>query len=180
MRYIFFLFLITLVGACSHKHQEHYYQKNAFYDIKKFYVSYESLEKQFVRITDTNQIMQLNTILNTGCDKLSDCLDNEYYYHKKYKENPCIVVRLEDYFIREFAIWSDNSYVELSYEGGDGPYYYRSYSTKLKDSLVTYVINTEYFMDENADTILDKNTIDTIRITVSLTGKNLPAPKDIY
>lgn len=180
MRYILFLILVALAGSCFHKQQEYCCQENNCYDIKKIYISYENLQKQFVQITDTMKLIQLNTILNTGCDKLADCPDNEYYYHWKFEENPCIVVILEDYFIREYAIWSDNSYVELSYEGGDGPCYYRSYSAILNDSLVTYAIKTEHLMDEDADTMLDKFTIDTIRVAVSLNGKKLPSPKDIY
>ncbi len=174
-----FLVSTALAVACSYQQQGHDYQEYDYYDIRMVYVSYEMLKKQFVQITDTNQIMQLRTILNTGCDKFMDCLDNEYYYHRQFKENPCIVVKIDDYFIREFAIWDDNSYVELSYEGGDGPYYSRSYSTTLKDSLITYVINTECLMDEDADTMLDKYIIDTIRSAVSLNGKMLPLCRKI-
>ncbi|MCR5425039.1 MAG: hypothetical protein K6E93_09845 [Bacteroidales bacterium] len=179
MKYGIFLLFIAMAIACSHQQQGHACQEHDYYDIKTVYVSYEMLKKQFVQITDTNQIMQLNTILNTGCDKLVDCPDNEYYYHRLFKKNPCFVVRLDDYFIREFAVWDDNSYIELSYEGGDGPYYSRSYSTTVNDSLITYIINTEYLMDEDADTMLDKYTIDTIRSAVSLNGKKLPAPNEL-
>lgn len=178
MKYGIFLILTALTISCSQQ-QEHDYQVYDYYDISITYTSYEMLKKQFVHITDTNKIKQLNTILNTGCNNLADCPDREYYYHRLFKENPCIVVRIDDYFVREFAIWDNNSYAELSYEGGDSPYYSRSYSTTSKDSLITYVINTEYLMDEDMDTTLKKYTSDTTRSAISLNGKKLPAPYEL-
>ena len=167
MRYIIFTIFMALTISCS--------RQQVYYDIRPANISYEILEKQFVQITDTNQIMQLNAILSTGCDDP----DIKYFCHRLYKENPCFVVRLDDYFTREFAIWDDKSYIELSYEGGDGPYYSRSYSTPSKDSLITYVINIEYLIDEYMDTILDEYTIDTIRYAIPLNGKRFPLYRKI-
>lgn len=156
MEYIIFLAITALAISCS-RQLGYNYLEHDYHDVRTVYTSYEMLKKQFLQITDTNKIKQLNTILNTGCDNLAECPDREYYAHRLF-DNPCIVVRIDDYYVREFAIWDNNSYVELSYEGGDSPYYSRSYSTTSKDSLITYVINMEYLMDEDMDTTLE-NTL---------------------
>ena len=163
------IFATVLMTACSNIREQ------CFYEIDMEYVSDESFKNQFVLIHDTNEIKLLNSILNKECSNLESCPDVEYYYHAEFNEEPRIVIMIDDYYVREYALWGDNMHVELSFYGGDGPYHSRGYSYISNDSLITYVIETEYSTDEYVDTtISNEYTIDTTRHATYIKRKTLP------
>lgn len=168
MMYRILSFLVVIISVYSCQHQ------NAYYEISMENILNEAFKERYNPIYDTNQIKLLNAILITEDEYIPENPDIEYFSHKLFFRDPCIVVKLDDYFVREYAVWNDNSYVELSYEGGDGPYYSKGYSYKSKDSLVTYKIEVVWLEDDELDTTLTESTIDTIKSITMLNGKRLP------
>ena len=168
MMYRILIFIVVIISVYSCQH------RNVYYEISMENISNEAFKERFNPIDDTNQIKLLNAILNTGGEFISENPDIEYFSHRDFSYDPCIVVKIDDYFVREYAVWNDYSYVELSYEGGDGPYYSKGYSYRSKDSLVMYKIEEVWSEDEELDTTLNESIIDTIKSITMLNGKKMP------
>ena len=169
MKYYSIIFIATvLITACTQP------SKYYLYEFGDYDISSEMLNKHLVQVNDTSQIKLLNDILNTEHNNP----DLEYYYQEDLKD-PYIVVKVDDYFVREYAIWNDKTYVELSYKGGDGPASYKRYSYTSNDSLITYNTSIIYLEDERADTTLNEYIVDTTINVVLLNGKKLHNPNKL-
>ncbi len=169
-----FCILLLTISSCSNV------QKHDIYTIDYKFISCNMIENNFIQIHDTNEIKQINMMICSRCSNIYNCPDNEYYVHRIFNNNPCIIVIIEDYYSRLYAIWDCMDWIELSCSGGDGTYSFQTYSYVSQDSLITYQITTEQLVDEYTDTSLDKHTITIERNKILLKGKTLPPVNKLF
>jgi hypothetical protein len=119
----------------------------------------QMLEDNNCVINDTLLAFRLYSLLDSNNDFERYLNDFIYYLPLKKHANYDIVIRTDDYSIKEYIILDNfnsiNKCIEVAGSYGDGPYSYDKFSILRNDSLITYMITTTYFLDEVADTVLN-------------------------
>jgi hypothetical protein len=127
----------------------------------------QMLKNNDCRIKDTSLAFRLYCILDSNNDFERYLNDFIYYLPLKKYSNYDMIIRTDDYSVKEYIVLDNfnqiNKCIEVAGSYGDGPYSEDKFSIIKNDSLITYTIRTNYFVDDKTDITLDiPPKIDTI------------------